>query len=55
MVTIRDGKPAFDCTPTTPPALLPPPGADPGLATLDDDEPDDEAGDQEYLTEEPVA
>ncbi len=55
VVTIRDGQPAFDCTPTTPPALLPPPGADPELATLDDEEPDDEAGDQEYLTEEPVA
>ena len=53
VVTIRDGQPAFDCTPTTPPALLPPPGVDPELATLDDE--DDEAGDQEYLTEEPVA
>jgi ATP-dependent Clp protease ATP-binding subunit ClpA len=55
VVTIRDGQPAFDCTPANTPALLPPPGADPELAALDDEEQDDEADDQEYLTEEPVA
>ncbi len=55
VVTIRDGQPAFDCTPANTPALLPPPGGDPELAALDDEEQDDEADDQEYLTEEPVA
>jgi ATP-dependent Clp protease ATP-binding subunit ClpA len=55
VVTIRDGQPAFDCTPANTPALLPPPGDDPELAALDDEDQDDEADDQEYLTEEPVA
>ena len=55
VVTIRDGKPAFDCTPANTPALLPPPGEGSELAVLEDDEADDEADDQEYLTEEPVA
>ncbi|HEX3208077.1 MAG TPA: ATP-dependent Clp protease ATP-binding subunit ClpA [Geminicoccaceae bacterium] len=53
VVTIRDGQPAFDCTPANTPALLPPPGEGSELAALDDE--DDEADDQEYLTEEPVA
>ena len=53
VVTIRDGAPAFECTPANTPALLPPPGGDSDFATLEDEEPDDEADDQEYL--EPVA
>jgi ATP-dependent Clp protease ATP-binding subunit ClpA len=50
VVTIRDGQPAFDCTPANTPALLPPPGEDAELAAADDED-----DDQEYLTEEPVA
>jgi ATP-dependent Clp protease ATP-binding subunit ClpA len=50
VVTIRDGKPAFDCTPTSTPALLPPPD-DADFGALDDDEGDDEADDQEFLPE----
>ncbi len=53
VVTIRDGAPAFECTPANTPALLPPPGGDSDFAALEDEEPDDEADDQEYL--EPVA
>jgi ATP-dependent Clp protease ATP-binding subunit ClpA len=50
LVTIRDGKPAFDCTPSSTPALLPPPD-DADFGALDDDEGDDEADDQEFLPE----
>jgi hypothetical protein len=47
VVTIRDGKPAFDCTPAkTPPLLAAPDDAD-GI-----DADDDEA---EFLPAEPVA
>ena len=53
VVTIRDGAPAFECTPASTPALLPPPGDDADFAALEDEERDDEADDQEYL--EPVA
>ena len=48
MVTIKDDRPAFECTPTAIPALLPPPDEDDLL-----EERDDEADDQEFL--EPVA
>jgi ATP-dependent Clp protease ATP-binding subunit ClpA len=51
VVTIRDGAPAFECTPANTPALLPPPGDDSDFPALDEDEPDDEADDQEYLPE----
>jgi ATP-dependent Clp protease ATP-binding subunit ClpA len=54
MVTIRDGKPAFDVTPAKIPALLPAPGSDyDGLPPPDDDEADDPE-DEEFLPE-PVA
>jgi ATP-dependent Clp protease ATP-binding subunit ClpA len=48
VVTIKDDHPAFECTPTAIPALLPPPDEDDLL-----EERDDEADDQEFL--EPVA
>jgi ATP-dependent Clp protease ATP-binding subunit ClpA len=48
VVTIKDGQPAFECTPASTPALLPPPDDDDLL-----EDPDDEADDQEFL--EPVA
>ena len=50
VVTIRDGKPAFDCTPAATPALLPPPD-DADFAALEDEDSDDEADDQEFLPE----
>ena len=50
VVTIRDGKPAFDCTPASTPALLPPPD-DADFGALEDDDGDDEADDQEFLPE----
>jgi hypothetical protein len=54
MVTIRDGKPAFDIVPARIPALLPAPGSDyDGLPPPDDDEADDPE-DEEFLPE-PVA
>jgi ATP-dependent Clp protease ATP-binding subunit ClpA len=54
MVTIRDGKPAFDVAPARIPALLPAPGSDyDGLPPPDDDEADDPE-DEEFLPE-PVA
>ena len=54
VVTIKDGEPAFACTPSNTPPLLPAPDGDDGedAELLDEDEPDD--GDQEYLPE-PVA
>jgi ATP-dependent Clp protease ATP-binding subunit ClpA len=48
VVTIRDDRPAFECTPTAIPALLPPPDEEDLL-----EDRDDEADDQEFL--EPVA
>ena len=45
VVTIEDDRPAFECTPTNPPALLPPPDED----DLLDEE--DEADDQEIVSE----
>jgi ATP-dependent Clp protease ATP-binding subunit ClpA len=51
VVTIEDGKPAFECTATNAPALLPAPGAD-GNQLPPDDETDDQ--EDEYLPE-PVA
>jgi ATP-dependent Clp protease ATP-binding subunit ClpA len=50
VVTIRDGKPAFDCTPVSTPALLPPPD-DADFGALEDEDGDDEADDQEFLPE----
>ncbi len=50
VVTIRDNKPAFDCTPASTPALLPPPD-DADFAALEDEEGDDEADDQQFLPE----
>jgi hypothetical protein len=44
-VTIEDDRPAFECTPTNPPALLPPPDED----DLLDEE--DEVDDQEIVSE----
>jgi ATP-dependent Clp protease ATP-binding subunit ClpA len=49
VVTIRDGKPAFECTPAKIPALLPAPD---GMDDLTDDDTDDE--EDEFLPE-PVA
>jgi ATP-dependent Clp protease ATP-binding subunit ClpA len=50
VVTIRDGKPAFDCTPASTPVLLPPPD-DADFGALEDDDGDDEADGQEFLPE----
>jgi len=47
VVTIRDGKPAFDCSPAKIPALLPPPGEE--AQFLPDDDEADDPEDEEFL------
>jgi len=58
VVTIKEGEPSFECTPTGTPALLPPPGGeeDEEFDLLEDEGGDDEADDQEgRFLPEPVA
>jgi hypothetical protein len=46
VVTLKDGLPAFECTPANVPAMLPPPDGDDLL-----EDGDDEADDQEFVPE----